>query len=133
MIRNLIVATCILLFAACGKDTESKLGGKWQLQEVETGGNIQHVDTIYFNFQHSLFQYQVYSPTLQGMRYSYGFNMIEDDDKLFLELTDNPQPVHVFLPLTDWTSAKRVYTIEKSTVKQLVLSYEGTRYIFRKF
>ena len=60
MIKNILITFCVILFASCSKDTESKLFGKWQLQKVEINGDVQNVDTIYFNFEHSLFMYQVY-------------------------------------------------------------------------
>ena len=35
MVRNILIAFCVILFVSCSKDTESKLFGKWQLQKVE--------------------------------------------------------------------------------------------------
>ena len=55
MVRNILIAFCVILFVSCSKDTESKLFGKWQLQKVEASGNVQNVDTVYFNFEHSLY------------------------------------------------------------------------------
>ena len=55
MVRNILIAFCVILLASCSKDTGSKLFGKWQLQKVETSGDVQNVDTVYFNFEHSLF------------------------------------------------------------------------------
>ena len=54
MVRNILIAFCVILFVSCSKDTESKLFGKWQLQKVEASGDVQNVDTVYFNFEHSL-------------------------------------------------------------------------------
>lgn len=133
MVRNILIAVCVILFAACSKDTESKLFGKWQLQQTEANGVVQDVDTIYFNFEHSLFMYQVYLPVIDSFRHSYGYNTLEGDKTLLLELTANPAPVDRFLPYTDWDSAKRTYTIDKLTTKQLILSSEGKTYTFRKF
>ena len=31
MVRNILIAFCVILFVSCSKDTESKLFGKWQL------------------------------------------------------------------------------------------------------
>ena len=59
MVRNILIAFCVILFVSCSKDTESKLFGKWQLQKVEASGDVQNVDTVYFNFELSLFIYQV--------------------------------------------------------------------------
>ena len=115
MVRNILIAFCVILFVSCSKDTESKLFGKWQLQKVEASGNVQNVDTVYFNFEHSLFMYQVYEKTL------------------LLELENNPGPISKFLPYTDWNSSKQTYTIDKLESKQLILSREGKTYTFRKF
>lgn len=133
MIRNLVILACVFMFASCSNDLETKLDGKWQIQEVEANGVVQQVDTIYFNFQHSLFMFQISNPVTHVQHTSYGFNTIEGDNQLFLELTDNPGPVSNFLPYTDWTSGQRMYTIEKSTKKDLILFSEGKRYTFRKF
>ena len=133
MIKSYVIAACILLFASCSKDNQDKLFGKWQMQKIESDGVVQAVDTIYYNFQHGLFMYQIYSPVTDKYPYIYGFNTMEGDDKIELELTSNPLPVKDFLPLTDWTSDKRIFTIDKLTVKQLILSSEGKKYTFRKF
>lgn len=133
MIKNLVIAVCLLLLASCSNDLETKLNGKWQLQQVEADGIVQHVDTIFFNFQHSLFMFQVYNPATEAEHVSFGFNAIEGENRLLLELTDNPSPVSNFLQYTDWTSGKRTYTIEKSTRKDLILFSDDKRYTFRKF
>lgn len=133
MIKNLVIAVCLFLFASCSNDLETKLNGKWQLQQVEADGNVQHVDTIFFNFQHSLFMFQISNPVTKAEHVSFGFNTIEGDNQLILELTDNPSPVSNFLQYTDWTSGTRTYTIEKSTRKELILFSEDKRYTFRKF
>ena len=52
MVRNILIAFCVILLASCSKDTGSKLFGKWQLQKVEASGDVQNVDTVYFNFEH---------------------------------------------------------------------------------
>lgn len=123
----------MVLLVSCGKDEQNKLFGKWQLQEVDKAGVIEQTDTVFFNFENSLFMYQIYVPASGGYRLSYGFNVVEKENTLLLELTNNPKPVKDFLPYTDWTSAKRTYQIEKLTIKQLILSSEGKKYTFRKF
>ena len=51
-IRNIVaVVGSLLLVTACSKDTQSKLYGKGQLQEVEGNGVVEKVDTVYYNFQ----------------------------------------------------------------------------------
>ena len=133
MIKNILITFCVILFASCSKDTESKLFGKWQLQKVEINGDVQNVDTIYFIFEHSLFMYQVYVAKIDSFRHQYGYNTLEGEKTLLLELENNPRPISKFLPYTDWNSSRRIYTIDKLESKQLILSHEGKTYTFRKF
>lgn len=132
MVRNIVVIACIVLFAGCSKDTESKLFGKWQLQQTEANGIVEKTDTVYFNFEHSLFMYQIYTPATDSFRQQYGYNT-ENENNLLLELEDSPRPIQDFLPYTDWKSGKRTYTIEKLDGKHLILASEGKTYTFRKF
>ena len=82
MVRNILIAFCVILFVSCSKDTESKLFGKWQLQKVEASGNVQNVDTVYFNFEHSLFMYQVYVTEIDSFRHQYGYNTLEGEKNI---------------------------------------------------
>lgn len=133
-IKKCIAWVCtILLVVSCGDDFENKLEGKWQLQKVEANGQVHQVDTVWYNFQTSLFMYQIYIPATDSFRYTYGYRTFEKDNQLLLELNSYAQPVEKFLPFTDWTSATRLFTIDKCTTKQLILSSEGKQYIFRKF
>ena len=111
MVRNILIAFCVILFVSCSKDTESK----------------------YFNFEHSLFMYQVYVTEIDSFRHQYGYNTLEGEKTLLLELENNPRPISKFLPYTDWNSSKQTYTIDKLESKQLILSREGKTYTFRKF
>ena len=133
MVRNILIAFCVILFVSCSKDTESKLFGKWQLQKVEASGNVQNVDTVYFNFEHSLFMYQVYVTEIDSFRHQYGYNTLEGEKTLLLELENEPRPITKFLPYTDRNSSKQTYRIDKLESKQLILSREGKTYTFRKF
>lgn len=130
----MIVFGCLLLLTvvSCSKDEETELDGKWQLQEIEQNGEVQYTDTVFYNFQNSLFMYQTYSPSEDVYRKSYGFKA-QDGNQLALELLSSPQSVAEFLPFTDWTSAKRTFTIDKHERKKLILSSEGRTYTFRKF
>ena len=120
MVRNILIAFCVILFVSCSKDTESKLFGKWQLQKVEASGNVQNVDTVYVT-------------EIDSFRHQYGYNTLEGEKTLLLELENDPRPISKFLPYTDWDSSKQTYTIDKLESKQLILSREGKTYTFRKF
>lgn len=123
------------MFSSCNKDEDDKLEGKWQLRQVETEGQIVKVDTVFYNFQTSLFMFQIARPSSNGMRHRYGFKDLEGENTLVLELdeSDPNNPLSNFLPHTDWDSAKEVFTIEKLTGSQLILNRNNKRYIFRKF
>lgn len=129
----IIAAVAILLVASCHNDTVHKLEGKWQLQQVEANGDLIEADTVFYNFQNTLFMYQVYLPADDRYVLQQGFNTIKDEDELILEFANDPRPANEFLQYTDWTSVTRTFTIEKVSGKQLILNSEGKRYIFRKF
>lgn len=129
----ILAAVAILLVASCHNDTVHKLEGKWQLQQVEANGDLIEADTVFYNFQNTLFMYQVYIPADDRYVLQQGFNTIKDEDQLILEFANDPRPANEFLQYTDWTSVTRTFTIEKVSGKQLILNSEGKRYIFRKF
>ena len=130
---GIIFAVTVVLTAACHDDTEHMMEGKWQLQQMEADGNVVEADTVFYNFQNRLFMYQIYQPLKDTVIYRHGFNTLEDDTRLTLELIDNPYGLGSFMPYTDWASKTRVFTIEKLTDKQLILDGDGRRYVFRKF
>ena len=131
--RNLTVALCLAAtLVACDK-VEHTLDGKWQLETVEADGEIQVVDTVWYNFQTSLFQYQIYDRASDTYQVCYGYKVMNDEHSLDLELTFDYEGVRDFLPLTDWDSAKRHFEIESLTGKELRLSGDGKRYHFSKF
>lgn len=128
MVKSLITLLSVLFLVACSDKTDSDLQGKWQMQTVEANGSIQPVDTIFYNFQNGLFQYQLVNKAGEPGRSSFGYKTIKDDNQLLLELEDPS-----ILPFTDWTEKERTFKIEKSSVKQLILESDGKRYSFRKF
>lgn len=129
ILKSGLLCICLLGFIACSKDTDDKLEGKWQIQQVEADGNVQKVDTIFYNFQTSLFQYQIYIPQSDTYIGRYGFKTLKGDNGLALELEANSD----FIQYTDWTSTERTFTIEEVTGSKLILSSDGKRYTFRKF
>lgn len=137
MKRVIAAMVCsLLLMTSCSKDAEDKLLGKWQLKEViDPNGDMQKVDTVWYNFQTSVFMYQIYDPSREDYDYrkSYGYNRVEEENRLWIQLIGDPQPVEEFLKYTDWPSYQRTFIIEKLTGKELVLSSDNKQYIFRKF
>ena len=123
----------LLGLIACGDSLERHLEGKWQLKTVEQNGQVETVDTVWYNFQNSLFEYQVYVPAIDSVRNMYGYKTLADDRHLELELVSHFITIKDFLPLTDWSSYKRTFQIEESTGSRLILSSEGKTYTFKKY
>ena len=130
-----MIALCggLLSLIACGDSLERQLEGKWQLKTVEQNGQVETVDTVWYNFQNSLFEYQVYVPAIDSVRNMYGYKTLADDRHLELELVSHFITIKDFLPLTDWSSYKRTFQIEESTGSRLILSSEGKTYTFKKY
>lgn len=120
-------ALALLALTACDKMT-TDLEGKWQLKEIEAGGVRTAVDTVWYNFQTSLFMYQLYEPATEEYKVSYGLSYYDEGEEIRLELNND-----ALLPRTDWESRIRTFTIEKVSGKKLVLWSEGKRYYFDKF
>ena len=130
-----MIALCggLLSLIAFGDSLERQLEGKWQLKTVEQNGQIETVDTVWYNFQNSLFEYQVYVPAIDSVRNMYGYKTLVDDQHLELELVSYFITIKDFLPITDWSAPKRTFQIEESTGSRLTLSSEGKTYIFKKY
>ena len=130
-----MIALCggLLSLIACGDSLERQLEGKWQLKTVEQNGQIETIDTVWYNFQNSLFEYQVYVPAIDSVRNMYGYKTLVDDQHLELELVSYFITIKDFLPITDWSAPKRTFQIEESTGSRLTLSSEGKTYIFKKY
>lgn len=137
MMKNGLAALLLFLlscFFSCQKDTEEKVYGKWLLEKiVRTDGQVEPVDTVWYNFQTTLFLYQIYEPSRGGYRNSYGLATFESDDRITLELQNDPGMVADFLPYTDWTSGIRTFTVVRLKGKDLTLESDGKQYIFRKY
>lgn len=122
------LAAGLLVLTACDKMT-TDLEGKWLLKQIESKGTSTPVDTVWYNFQTSLFMYQLYDTTTGKYDQAYGLNYFEGENEVKLELPEGA----AILPKTDWDSHIRVFKIEKVSRKELVLSSEGKTYFFDKF
>ncbi|MDR1357704.1 MAG: lipocalin-like domain-containing protein [Tannerellaceae bacterium] len=121
------------LLASCTSDIGDRLDGKWQLQQVETEGKVEKLDTIYYNFQTSLFMYQIYNPATDAFSHCYGFKVMETKKQVMLELTNYSVSLNKFLPQTDWETPTRRFIVEELTDKRLVMKGDDRRYTFRRF
>lgn len=127
----LLSLLAIFLWSACDSHT-TEFEGKWQLAEIEYAGNVIPVDTVWYNFQTSLFQYQIYDRTTDQYLAVHGYHTYENGI-LSLDLFQSTEDERNFLERTDWDSAQRSFSVEKISREKLILSDDGKRYIFRKF
>jgi hypothetical protein len=128
------IIICIPALVSCEPDRGDKLDGKWQLEKVEqSNGTVNPVDTVWYNFQNTLFMYQLYEPAGDLYRHIYGFKTWESKDRILLKVNPDPVSVESFLPFTDWKSDTRSFSINKCSKGELVLNSEGVTYHFRKF
>lgn len=133
-IKTALVALVLgLACGGCDNSLEQKLEGKWQLKEVRRQeGLVERVDTVWYNFQTSLFEYQLYVPALDSMRNLYGYKTLLGADSLELELISYFNTTQNFLPLTDWSAPKRLFRIVEQRGNRLVLESDGKEYHFKK-
>ena len=133
--RGVSLVFCLIgwLLVSCSKSPEDRLWGKWQLREVVSPTGVEQVDTVWYNFQNSLFLFQVYRPQSDSMQYCYGYNTLTNETEIQLDLISNPKPVAQFLPYTDWEDRQRTFRIDKLTGSELILSDEEQTYRLRKF
>jgi hypothetical protein len=136
-IKLLFFVTCgVFLLNACDKvflDVEGKdanLQGKWQLERA---------DTVFFNFQKNLFQYQVLRDN-KNFSSGYGYYHLQEDTAIELKLLG--QNVNFPLDYLGWDTLHSVtkpdtlvksFKIDKLTSKKLVLSSDRETMSFRKF
>jgi hypothetical protein len=133
MKRLLLYVCTALLLTGCANEMNDRLQGKWQLTSVEEQETSLPVDTVYYNFQTSLFMFQIYSPANNTYSHCYGFKTVAEDSLLRLELTSYNVPVAKFLPQTDWEASTRDFVIKNLTDSRLVLQNKDRTYTFRKF
>lgn len=136
MMKFLVAITSFFfLLVSCDHAVEDKLEGKWQLKTIEANGLIQSVDTVWYNFQTSLFSYQVYNAYNDRYVQNYGYKTLEDDTHLDLELVNYGRiTAQQFVEqYTDWEAVTESFAIVKVSSKHLVLSRQGKTYTFRKY
>ena len=126
----------LLILSACDKlfldveGNEADLQGKWQLTSA---------DTVYFNFQKSLFQYQIYVEK-DSMKHAYGYYTLGNDNSIKLELLR--QYSRCPLDHLGWDTIPgenyrdtiyQNFHIDLINSKKLILSSKNETLTFRKF
>lgn len=132
---SVAIFACALIFMiSCDSDKDTEIDGKWQLKEVmELDGSVHPVDTVWYNFQNTLFMYQLYDPENDTYPYTFGVKYKESENTIRLEMHAWPVAVDSFLPLTDWENGIRTFHVDKKNNKTLILSADGKEYHFKKF
>jgi len=125
----LFFISCDELFVHVSKE-EAALQGKWQMDNA---------DTVYYNFQNSLFQYQIYRKKdvmsqVYGYYYLYGDTALEL--RLLREFSSFPLDYlgwDTLYSATRQDTIYKVFKIEKYTSKKLVLLSNNGEISFHKF
>jgi len=125
-----------MFFASCDKlfvsisGKEADLQGKWQMDNV---------DTVYYNFQNSLFQYQIYTQN-DAMMAVNGYYTLYGDTAIDLKLILEYSPIQLdFLGWdTIYSSTNQDiifnrFTIEKFNKEKLILNSNKGKSSFHKF
>lgn len=126
----------IIFFTSCDKvfldvsGKEADLQGKWQMDNA---------DTVFFNFQKNLFQYQVYNGSTLGT--SYGYYTLHGDTAIDIKLLREFSRISldhlgwdtIQAPIRGQDTIFRAFTIEKLDSKKLILSAKGEKSSFHKF
>jgi hypothetical protein len=120
---------------ACGERyPDDELLGKWQLAEVkDADGNVRQVDTVWYNFQYALFQYQLFDRQTGAYPTSVGFRTPDEGGFFRLSLADGDFEAFR-LRYTDWPAPERLFRIVKRSRNRLILvTPDGIEYRFRRF
>jgi hypothetical protein len=137
MRRTLFFVVCSLLcLVSCDKlfvsisGKEAQLQGKWQMDNA---------DSVYYNFQNSLFSYQIYQGE-NKVSQIFGYYTLYGDTALDLRLLAE----HAFFSLDylGWDTLRsetgqdtifKAFKIEKFTNKKLILNSNNGKVSFHKF
>lgn len=135
--KSIAVASLFLpLLMSCGEQyPKDELFGKWQLAEVQkVDGEVQQVDTVWYNFQHALFMYQVFIPETKSYSTCLGYRTEAEDGYFRLTLDEGKKGETFRIQYTDWGSTEQLFHIGKRKRSELILiSKDGTEYRFRRF
>lgn len=147
IVVKIFLIFCALSLVSCddlftqSKGIQKDFDGKWQLKYMEDeDGNISKVDTVYYNFQNNLFDYQMYL-TKDSILGVFGHCVYSGDTEITITLDGYAYRMNYykypagydFLPVVGWNDTNRTYKIEQITGSELRLTYENIKYVFCKF
>ena len=130
------IICCFLFLVSCDKifvhvsGTAAGLQGKWQMDNA---------DTVYYNFQNNLFQYQIYlKPDV--MSHVFGFYYVHGSKEVEIRLLK--EQANFSLDHLEWDTLYsatgkdtiyQVFKIEKLTSTKLILQSDKGKFSFHKF
>jgi hypothetical protein len=127
----------VFCISACDKvfldveGQEAKLQGKWQQDSA---------DTVFYNFQKQLFQYQVYEKK-DSVSIAFGYYTLQADTAIYLEVLKEFDYIS-FEHFSDWDerpaetgqdTIAKLYKIEHLTKDKMILSSDKETLSFHKF
>ncbi len=126
----LIFSFLMLSMVACS-DEDSQITGKWQLRQYEyPNGDVQKVDSVFYNFQKGTFS-AICINNSGGYDTFFGRYALLSD-KISINLLDGYEG-ETFEKYLNWEDGVRVFTIINLTSKQLLLGYNDSLSVFRKY
>jgi len=140
----LITSLTVILWLSCSDEPEHRASGQWRLKTMEKNGIVSTVDTVFFSFQRArVFAFTVLK-TEHEAQLSYGYMEVPSENQFKLSLDTSKHEDGYYKNLTDsaylrlygWTlenDFQQVFTVEKITGKELVLSANSVTYSFKKY
>ena len=125
----LFMVSCDKLFVGVtGKEVD--LQGKWQ---------IDNADSVYYNFQNSLFQYQIYTKE-NNISDVYGYYTLYEDTAIELRLLREYSQISLdhlkwdtLYSATGQDTICKIFNLDKFTKKELILSSDKGKISLHKF
>ncbi len=130
---SLLVLFISLLFSySCSDDENSKIEGRWQLNQLVTSdGKKQDVDTIFYSFDKNVFQYLKLTSDTETFSGFGNYTISGNEIKVDL-VWDTFRPYGCDTCLS-WNGLSRTFIVKKNTSSALELESEGEVLYFKKY
>ena len=116
---------------SCYNSDTKKIVGKWRLREYTFGNDITiKSDSVFYNFQKGSFSAIC---ILEDSEYAtfFGNYFLQDDKISIILLSDYHGPVYD--KYIGWEDCQRIFNIDKLTSNSMILNYNDTLSVFRKY
>ena len=132
--KLLIFLTVISLFtlASCDSSDTKKIVGKWQLRQYSFDNGTASIksDSIFYNFQKGSFSAICILEDSDFATF-FGNYFLQDDKISIILLSDYHGPVYD--KYIGWEDCQRIFNIDKLTSNSMILNYNDTLSVFRKY